>query len=157
MKMRKSKKKVIEELKKYVQIQEVVCPHTFKKWGEQSWNFMSVEILETLLWVRELLNKPIVINNYNVGGTYSQRGLRCNLCQLVKDKTNKGQHYMSQHQLANGVDFSVPGMEAEGVRNILRKNKDTAPYPFRLERSVSWIHIDCMDMANDVKLNEFNP
>ena len=152
-----NKKEVINKLKKYVKAQELACPHTFNKWGEQSWNFMSLQILATLLWVRELINKPIVINNYNIGGSYSQRGLRCNLCQLVKDKTNRNQHYMSQHQLANGVDFSVADMTAEQVRNILRASKDKAPYPFRLERNVSWVHIDCMDLANGQKLNEFNP
>lgn len=133
--------KLIEEVSKYFNIKELVCPHCYNKFKDNSWQFISTELLSTLYVLRTIvINKPMVINTWATNGSYSQRGLRCNMCQLVKSKTSI---YMSAHSLGKAVDFHVPGMDAESVRNLIRSNVDKFEYPIRLEKDVNWCHIDC--------------
>jgi NADH-quinone oxidoreductase subunit F len=78
---------IIEEVRKYFRIEELVCPHTFNKFGESSWRFLNTGYLHTLLVLRtEVLGVPMTMNDYVFGGNITQRGLRCNLCELVKKK-----------------------------------------------------------------------
>ena len=105
--------------------------------------------------MREDLNKPITINNYQWGGHDTQSGLRCNLCDLVKSKTLKNIVYLSAHIRAQAADFSVKGMTASEVRVWLKQHEDRLPYPIRLEKGVNWVHLDVIDTG--VKVYIFNP
>lgn len=139
-------KDLIEDLKKYFDIRELVDETTFKAHGESSWKFFDFRLLETMLFVREELGKPITINNWHVGGSFDERGLRTNLSPLVKGKTNL---YLSAHILGKAVDFDVKGMSAENVRKWLKENEDSLPYKIRLEHNmkgkpISWVHLDCV-------------
>lgn len=141
---------IIQKLSQFFDIEELVCPHTFKKWGEKSWQFLDTEYLHTLLILRtEVLNAPMWCN----GNGMTQRGLRCNVCELVK---NKPYNYLSAHVLGKGGDFTITGMTAEQARNLIRSNLDKFPYPIRLEKSVSWLHIDALDTRSGIKLVEFD-
>lgn len=73
-------------IKDYFDIQELVCRHVYEKFGDNAWQFFDNRLLETLLVIREKLGKPIYVNNWQVGGNVTQRGLRCNVCQLVAEK-----------------------------------------------------------------------
>lgn len=75
-------------IKKYFDIEELVCKHVFKKHGEYAWEFFDERLLETLLTIREKIGMPIYVNNWQVGGNLTQRGLRCNMCQLVREKSD---------------------------------------------------------------------
>lgn len=127
---------------KYFGIKELVCPHVYEKWGGGSWQFLDKRMLENLEWIREKLGKPIIVNNWAKGGQYSQRGLRCNCCILVIEKTDLRKVYLSAHIQGQAVDFNVVGMDAESVRQWIIDHADELPYPCRLERDVSWIHMD---------------
>lgn len=83
------RKEIIGRLGRYFTLPELVCPHVYNKYSEsQIWSFFTTEALETLLVLREeILCKPFIINNWKNGGSYSQRGLRCNVCVLCKEKT----------------------------------------------------------------------
>lgn len=146
--------KLIKEVSKYFNIKELVCPHCYNKFKDNSWQFISTELLSTLYVLRTIvINKPMVINTWATNGSYSQRGLRCNMCQLVKSKTSI---YMSAHSLGKAVDFHVPGMDAESVRNLIRSNVNKFEYPIRLERDTNWCHIDCyVPKGSSNKLLEF--
>lgn len=146
--------KLIEEVSKYFNIKELVCPHCYNKFKDNSWQFISTELLSTLYVLRTIvINKPMVINTWATNGSYSQRGLRCNMCQLVKSKTSI---YMSAHSLGKSVDFHVPGMDAESVRNLIRSNVNKFEYPIRLEKDTNWCHIDCyVPKGSSNKLLEF--
>lgn len=136
-----NRNKLIEEVSKHFNIKELVCPHCYNKFKDNSWQFISTELLSTLYILRTIvINKPMVINTWATNGSYSQRGLRCNMCQLVKSKTSI---YMSAHSLGKAVDFHVPGMDAESVRNLIRNNVNKFEYPIRLEKCTNWCHIDC--------------
>ena len=146
---------IIEEVRKYFRIEELVCPHTFNKFGESSWRFLNTGYLHTLLVLRtEVLGVPMTMNDYVFGGNITQRGLRCNLCELVKKKTFANQIYLSAHCLGNGGDAvfdSITGVEA---RAIIKDKQKLLPYNIRIEKDVSWLHYDTYDAG--VKVYEFN-
>lgn len=86
-----TRQEIITELKKYFDIKELVCNHIYSKFGTQSWMFLSTQLLHTLLVLRsDILNIPMVVNT----GTLKQRGMRCNMCPIVKSKTSA---YVSSH------------------------------------------------------------
>lgn len=129
---------IVKSLKKYFAIKELVCPHAYAKWGEKAWQFLSTDLLYCILLLREtIICKPMIVN-YN---GHWQRGLRCNMCQLVKDKTSV---YLSPHVLGMAIDFTVPGMTAEEVRCIIKLHAPSFPCNVRLEKGVSWVHFDVM-------------
>lgn len=145
-----SRNELIEKVKKNFQLKELVCPHCVKTYGDKAWQFLSTELLSTIYVLRnEVIKKPMIVNN---GTTFTQRGLRCNICELVKGKTTP---YMSAHILGKAIDFHVNGMEAEEVRQLIKDNIDKFEYPVRLEEAVSWIHIDCYTLDSDKKLVTF--
>ena len=139
----------------HFQLHELVCNHVYKKYGEQAWQFLDPRLVITIDWVREDLNKPIFINNYQWGGRNTQSGLRCNLCDLVKSKTLKNIVYLSAHIRAQAADFSIKGITASEVRVWLKQHEDRLPYPIRLENGVNWVHLDVIDTG--VKVYIFNP
>ena len=140
-----TRQEIITELKQYFRIGELVCNHVYDRFGEQSWMFLSTQLLHTLLILRtEIVKLPMVVNN----STMKQRGLRCNLCQLVSSKKTP---YLSAHVTGNGIDFTCKDKTAEEIRNIITDNKDKLPYNIRLEDGVSWVHIDCYDNGSNNK------
>ena len=155
-----TRNEIIERLKKYFDIRELVCPHTYKKFGDKSWMFLSTEILHTLLVLRTvILDVPLICNNYMIqGGTLSQRGLRCNLCSLVKEKTENGILYLTAHMNGCGLDLTSTYMSAKEMQARIKKNIDKLPYGIRMEMltdKVNWLHIDCYHYGDD-KIVMFN-
>ena len=68
-------------------LEEFVCKEVFYKYGERSWMFLDEKIIITIDTIRRLIGKPITINNWDSGGEFDERGLRCNICPIVKNKT----------------------------------------------------------------------
>ena len=96
---------------------ELVCPHVYEKFGESAWQFLDARLLHTLYVIREIVGRPVIVNNWAKGGNYSQRGLRCNVCPLVKEKTSLEKVELSLNQRFSGFGrlfspnfscFSVP-------------------------------------------------
>lgn len=146
---------IISELKNYFDLKELVCPHILQSFGDKGWMFLRTELLHTLLIVRrDILKARMTINNYPKG-TYTQRGIRCNICKLTREKTLKDKIYMSAHSLAGADDFDAEGYTAEESRNLIRSNSDKLPYPIRLEKNVNWVHLDVYDTGNGQIINEF--
>lgn len=129
-------------IKDYFSIKELVCPHIYDKFREYAWQFFDPRLLETLLVIREVINRPIYVNNYDSGGSFDERGYRCNICNIPKDKTRLEKLYMSAHCQGMAVDFDVKGMTAQEVRDWLKSNQILLPYPIRCELDVNWVHID---------------
>lgn len=150
--MTQEKQAIINSLKKYFHITELVCPDVYKKFNERAWQFFTKDALYGLLLLREtILCRPMYINNYRKGIT--QRGLRCNLCALVKGKATV---YLSQHLFGNAFDFTVDGMTAEQARKKIKEKASLFPTQIRLEKGTSWVHIDFLQSygIND-KVYEF--
>lgn len=129
---------IIKALGRYFDVSELVCDHTLTKWGEKSWQFLDTAFLHNLLIIRrDILQLPMICNHQGA----NQRGLRCNLCELVKDKPSV---YLSSHVLGKAGDFTVQGITAQEARSRIRNNAHLLPYPLRMEGGVSWLHIDVL-------------
>lgn len=130
--------KIIRELHNYFQVSELVCEHTHSKWGERSWQFLDTNYLACLLVIRrDILQLPMTCNH---SGT-NQRGLRCNRCDLVKEKSSV---YLSSHVLGKAGDFTVKGLTAQEARSRIRNMANLLPCPIRMEGGVSWLHFDVL-------------
>lgn len=150
-----TREELLKEVQKNFQLKELVCPHVLNTFGNNAWQFISTELLSVIYTLRNIIiNKPMVINSYQ--NNLTQRGLRCNICQLCKDKTDLNKIYISAHSLGKAIDFHVNDMSAEEVRNLIRSNIDKFECPIRLERDVNWIHIDTYTVDGVTKLVEFN-
>ena len=149
---KKTREEIIAALKPKFKISELVCPHTFEKFGEKSWQFLNTELLETIMVLRfDIFGVGMSINY----GTSTQRGLRCNICQLVKEQTNKNKIYLSAHCTGSGVDVNFAGYTAAQARTKIKENAALLPYPIRLEKDVTWVHIDVYNDGSGKKIVEF--
>ncbi len=169
---------------KYFSLDELVCPHVFYRFGEWSWQFFSLAFLETLDWVRERTG-PTFVNNWDQylnsdyikyikeratnglpiiqkdlpespKGLLDERGVRCDLCSLYLEKSAKGIIYISPHFRWQAADFDVQGKISEEVRQWLIANQYKIPHPIRLEKNVSWVHLDAPGNA-ELKIQLVNP
>ena len=138
-----TRNEIITQLRAFFDVSELVCPHTFARFGERSWQFFDTNTIHTLLVLRsEILRVPMTIN----AGDSTQRGLRCNLCSIVKSKGNK--QYLSAHLMGKGFDVISSQMTAQDMRDKIFDNADKLPFPIRIEDGVSWLHFDTFDPSN---------
>lgn len=149
---------VIEELKQYFSIKELVCKHCYDKFGDKSWQFLDRELLDLILALRKFILKvPLVVNTWHNGGDLTQRGLRCNICSIPKEKTKQNTIYLSAHCNGAAIDCQSPDMSAAQMRKLIKQNADNLPHRCRIEKDVTWLHIDCFAVTtNDYMVNEFN-
>jgi hypothetical protein len=105
--------------------------------------FADPRLLEWLEWFRGAIGLPVTINTYGAGGKYSQRGYRCNMCQLVREKTVGNVMYLSAHTRFQAIDFNVADMLDEEIRQWLERHKKEMPHPIRIESDTrGWVHVD---------------
>ena len=133
-----NREEILTEVRRFFDIDELVCDHTFKKWGEKSWQFLDTNLLHVLLIIRrDIVKMPMYCNSK----TAHQKGLRCNMCQIVKSKSSI---YLSSHILGKALDLTCPGMTAEKMRERIKANADLFPCNIRIEGGVSWLHVDVL-------------
>lgn len=131
---------ILSEVQRFFDIEELVCDHTLAKWGENAWQFLDTDFLHCLLIIRrDILQRPMFCNDH-ASGTH-QRGLRCNLCNLVKGKTAI---YLSSHLFGKAGDFTISGMTSEQARQAIKANANLFPCNIRIEGGVSWLHFDVL-------------
>lgn len=149
------KRALIEQVRANFDIRELVCPHTFDRWGSDSWQFLQADLLEVIYVLRyRLLKVPMIVNTWASGGQFDERGLRCNMCDLVKSKSSI---YLSPHCMGAAIDFHTNEMTPEEIRNLIRMHwHKYSSIPIRFERDVNWVHIDVFDRANGNLITEFN-
>ena len=152
-----NRKEIIIELSGYFDIQELVGPIEYSRFGNNCWRYLRTELLHTILVVRrDILKVPMYVNNWALGGSLKERGLRCNISSISKDKTMDDILYMSGHSFGAAIDFDAKGMTAESVRKKIIMNELLLPYPIRIENGVSWVHIDVYDdIINNKKITLF--
>ena len=122
---------------KFFSVKELVCKHVYDRYGDRAAMFLDDKLIETINTVREkILCTPMTVNNWHLGGSFTQRGLRCNLCDLVREKSERQQLYLSAHCLGKGIDFTPEGMTAEEARRLIIGHSERLPWPIRLEEGV---------------------
>lgn len=127
-------------------IKELVDKQTFAALGDSAWMLFRPEILITADRVREYFGKPIIINNWHMGGNLS-------LCGFRPPDSGVGAKY-SQHRLANAVDMHFDGLAAEEVRAEMLKKPDDEAFKLItcMEIEVNWNHIDCRNIPDRIRL-----
>lgn len=149
---------ILEGVKQYFDIEELVCDHMLERWKdnpERCWDFLDTGFLAVLLILRrDIIQKPMFCNNHKKG--VHQRGIRCNMCEMVKEKDYP---YLSAHVLGKGADFSIEGVVGTRAMDYQRKKirilAGAFPVPVRMEAGVSWLHIDVMPTPNGQSIYEF--
>lgn len=116
---------------------------------EYLWELFDANLLIVIDRLREILNRPITVNNWKSGGEFKWRGYRTNSCKIGAKK--------SMHRSGRGVDFDVKGMTAEEVRQYIIKNQKLFPEIGRMEAKVTWVHIDTIKKVGQTKIVLFNP
>ena len=146
---------ILKEVKKFFDIEELVCDHTVAAYKDRAWRILDTDYLHALLVIRrDILKRPMCCNSRSA----HQRGFRCNMCQLVK---SKNKIYVTPHGLGKAGDFTVIGMTAQQARELIKQNASILPCKVRLERwdstgaEISWLHIDTIDEAQNPKVYEF--
>lgn len=156
-----TRSEIITKLKQYFDIRELVCPHVYGKYKDRSWKFLDTNLLHTLLVLREgILCVPLTINTYHKGGIYDERGNRCNMCDITRNRSRKGIMYLSGHVFFKAFDVIPKGMTADKGRALIVANADKLPVPVRLESGTAaptWIHVDVMDDEDNQKVTIFKP
>ncbi len=133
-----TREEILIAIKPYFDIDELVCDHAYAKWGESAWQFLDTDLLHCLLIIRrDIVKMPMYCNSR----TAHQRGLRCNRCQMVREKTSV---YLSSHLFGKALDLTCPGMKAEKMRELIKANADLLPCNIRIEKGVSWLHFDVL-------------
>lgn len=144
---------LVDALGAWFGVEELVCPHVYGRFGESSWQFLDRGLLEVLLLLRRgILGVPMYCNMKSSGLT--QRGLRCNMCSLVKGKSRA---YLSAHVLGKGLDFTLGGgMSASEARGLIKESAALFPCRVRVEGGVSWLHVDVIEQWGvESKVYEF--
>ena len=146
------RKQLIQKLRETFDIRELVCEHVFKAFGEKAWQFFDQQALESLLILRtQVHKKAMTINTWKAGGPLSQRGLRCNICQICKDKTIANELYMSAHANGAAFDYDVAGQTSEQSRQQVIQCAYMFTNRIRLEGNVTWVHFDVYDDPNSIQ------
>ena len=136
---------------KHFKVQELVTPYAFQRLGSDALMLMDDRILIALDTVREVFDKPITVNNWHIGGGFTQRGWR--------DDSETGAKF-SQHRFGRAVDFDVSGFTAKDAREVILEmwpHSDALKYITRMEDGVSWLHIDCAPIVVNNGPILFNP
>jgi hypothetical protein len=136
---------------RHFDLKELVCPDIYAKFGQIAWQFFDDKMLMTLDLLRDQLG-PIYVNNWDIKGEFDERGFRCIQCSLVKKAIKDKRLYVSPHMTGQGVDFDVEGMSAGEVRIWILSNQIKLGFPIRLEKNVSWVHLDTRDAGHKVTL-----
>lgn len=124
---------------KYFKIQELVCPHVYEKFGSRAWNFFHREFLRDLDKLRELLGTPVTVNDWHLGGMYSQSGLRCPRCAMNEKFS------MSAHNFGMAADVKAKGYLSREISEKIISNYRLFNSFKRIENTFytpTWCHID---------------
>lgn len=145
-------------------VQELVPKHIFLKRGLKSWQLLDWRAIKTLEWVRDHLGQTTV-NNWHVGGNYSQSGLRTfEIYMQGGDLTPdyiahiKISESLSQHKFGRAFDCKLKNHTAEEAREYIKNNWDLfgLGWAVTLEEDVGWLHFDCRTQP-DKKVYTFKP
>ena len=106
---------------------------------ERAYELIDVKLLITLDIIRgDIIKAPLICNTWYQNGNRKYCGLRPQDCRVgVRE---------SQHKLGKAGDLICAQYSAYQMRQMILDNQHLLPYPIRMERDVSWLHIDTKDM-----------
>ena len=133
---------------KFFKLYELLPPEIYRS-EDKHWELLDERLLETLDVIREILGVPLICNTWYQGGNRRYCGFRVANCKVGAVN--------SYHKRGMAADLLSNKLTAEEMRQIIDKHQDRLPYPVRIERSVSWLHIDVAEIDyNGKKIYYFN-
>jgi hypothetical protein len=144
---------------KYFRLEELVPPEIFKSEGENAWNHLSSDLIDSIDGLSEFLHEKlntekdhivITINNWLwvKVNPLTESGYR-----IPATKTGAPK---SEHKLGNAVDAKVKGFNAGDIQKLILQYQDD-PRLLKITRmeanppTSSWTHIDCEVLGPNVK------
>lgn len=124
-------------------IREFVPPAIWRMFGIKSIAFVDQRIIDFAQWLRDKSGMPVIVNNWHLGGTYTNSGYRMPDCEVGGD--------LSQHKFGRGVDCKIEGWSGEKLRNFIVLNWNEAKqYITTIEDgTTTWLHADCRQTNQD--------
>lgn len=130
---------------KWFQLYELLPPEAFSyedmtlpKDRQPGWYKLDERLLITLDVIREIIGKPLICNTWFQNGSRRDSGFRTFGCKIGAQK--------SMHKEGKAADLVCPDYTAEQMRQMIVENQDKLPYPIRIEKDVTWLHIDVKDI-----------
>lgn len=143
-----------ETASKYFELIELLSPKLITNYGQKALQLIDINLLKTLVAIREYYKVPMFINN----GTpdFDERIVRFPDSEVYSPGSRHSAVIDAKGNItkrSDACDFDVKGMTAEQVRNDIRKN--LAPFTLitAIEKGVGWVHID---LRKCKKLFEFS-
>lgn len=138
---------------KHFVAQELVPPEVFAARGVKSLELFDHNLLRLLDWLREKYG-PAVINNWHIGGQFSQSGLRT---VAFYGSELKYHNSFSQHKYGRAADMKFAKKTAVEIREDLKLQWPACGlgFPISLEEDVSWLHVDTR--PHDGLIKTFKP
>lgn len=133
------------QLTKNFILQEFVSKQTYQQFGERSVQFLDMRMVQLAQFYADYFGKRIIVNNWNTGGTFSERGFRDPVtCMLGAPR--------SQHKFGRAFDCNVDGMSvAEVYTAIINNQKKFYDAGLRcledIQFTTGWIHSDSRDTS----------
>ena len=112
---------------------------------EYGWEFIDERLLRSIDFVRDLLNMPLICNNWKWGG---KRNYSCVRTPESSDYKFGSYHSLRSDRKVMAIDVISTKMTAKQMRNIIVANKANLPFPIRLEDDVTWLHLDVANNVN---------
>ena len=147
--MQKELTRRLELIKDYFIVPEFVTRECWELLGDHALLLFDPVILEFITRVRSEIGLPIHVNTWIFGGAIDGRGFR----DRKEDTGSKG----SMHRFGKALDFCVQGCPAEDVREWILQNQQTLPNITRMEKGVSWVHVDTRETQTPHEIYLFNP
>lgn len=119
---------------KHFNTEELVSKQVYEIIGDAAIKLFDPKALETLEIIREIVNVPLICNNWAEGGSRDDCGYRDLLCTVGAKK--------SAHKDGMAFDLISNKMTAQEMRDLIIANQDKLPYNIRIEDNVSWLHFD---------------
>ena len=126
---------------KHFNTEELVSKQVYDVIGDDAIKLFDPKALETLEAVREILDVPLICNNWANGGSRDDCGYRDKLCTIGAPK--------SAHKRGMAYDLISSKMSAQEMRDIILKNKELLPHNIRMEAEVNWLHIDVLNTSGE--------
>lgn len=139
---------------KYFQVQELVPSTIYNIWGERSLQFIDERLIILLDFTREFFNKPLIINNWHLKGSYNES------CFRMPDTAVGGK--LSQHKFGRAADIKIPGLTSRQIYDeILNHEKIFMAAGLttmeNIDATPTWVHIDIRYQGEAEKIIIVNP
>lgn len=119
---------------KYFTVEELVSKEVYELLGDEAIKLFDPKALEVLEDVREILDVPLICNNWRSGGSRDDCGYRDLKCSIGASK--------SAHKTGQAFDLVSNVLSANEMRNRIQLCAHMLRHNIRMEDGVNWLHID---------------